>query len=184
MSQPGDRLALAEVAEELLGHLEDYWAGVPEAEQLPERRVVAAGLSLNLAWDCQSVLITCDVIERGQAEDALASPVTPQMPGQVSTASTRYAALAVQIVRCAPVPTTSGRSTSPPTPEKIHEAGILHLKDQGRLSQALVHIAGRPWSSLSAGSLAASGRVESLGPEGDYQAVVGALQVTLADLAP
>lgn len=183
MSQPGDRLALAEIAAELLEMIEDYWTAVPEAEQLPGRRCLVAGLPVNVAWDCEQVTVGADLIGSGQSEDTQGAPFAPQMPGQVSPASTRHAQLTVQIVRCTPMPTANGRTTVPPTAEQIHAAGLLHMKDMGRLSQALVYIAPR-MEGIVGGALVTAGRVESLGPEGDYQAVAGTLQVTVADLAP
>jgi hypothetical protein len=145
--------------------------------ELPDRRFIAPGDTRAVAWDCESVTVTCGGILWGQGPGVSAS--VGRGTGNPVSVGARYAVFAVQIVRSTADVEHDGED--PPPPPALTKAGLAMMVDMGLLSQALVELAGKN-GPLSRAGMATAGDVVPLGPSGMFAATEGHLAVTVASL--
>lgn len=149
----------------------------PSKNELPHRRFIAPGDTRAIAWDCESVLVTCGGILWGQGPGISAS--VGRGTGNPVSVGARYAVFGVQIVRSTAAVEHDGED--PPTPDALTTAGLAMMIDAGMLSQALVELAGKDGPLKRAG-MATAGDVVFLGPSGMFAATEGHLSVTAGTL--
>lgn len=137
---------------------------------LPDLRYIAPGATRDIAWDCESYLVTCGGIQLGQAPGLTSTAIGRQTGNPSSSGGVRYAIFSVQIVRCVP-------SLEDPNTDKLTEASLELFTDAGMLSQALEELCGRNGLLRQYGA-ATAGDVELIGPSGGYSATEGHLAVT------
>lgn len=172
MTAPGLRLTIDNLAQQVLTAVENQFAA--SALELPSRRYVAAGEPLQIAWDCEQVVVALQGIGWGQAEDL--SVPTPKVAAQFAVTAVRHAVLSVQIIRCTP---TGNRGL--PSAADVHAAGLTSMQDAGQLSQALVWLIAH--LELGPDGHAQAGAITPLGPSGGFHGVEGVLSITAGELA-
>jgi hypothetical protein len=141
---------------------------------LPDLRYIAPGATRDIAWDCESFLMTCSGIPLGSAPGLTAGAIGRQTGNPSSSGGVRYAVFGIQIVRCVP-------SLEDPNADKLTEAALGLFIDAGMLSQALEELCGRNGLLRQYGA-ATAGDIELLGPSGGYSATEGHLAVTAMGL--
>jgi hypothetical protein len=175
---PGQGLDVAGIAQTILNGIVEHYADVALDVALPGRQIIGAGNPRLVAWDCEQVVVTLSGIGNG------AAPGTGDQPrgvgSQISSMGLRHAIYAVQIVRCHP---ESPDGTTPPDAAEVTAAGLISMRDAGLLSQALVAVATKIGAGgLPPGSRVQPGAVETLGPEGGFSGIEGALALTTGAL--
>lgn len=173
-------LAVRPIAEALLAHVVAYYAA--DGAALPTRQHVSAGDPRLAVWECEQVTVSCGGIGLGASPST--GPSTPRVAGHGSmNLNLRYTLIVVQIVRCYPAPDDAG---NPPPVADLHAAGLQHLDDQGRLSQAMQSFAAAPVVDgvPYVGANVEAGAVEPVGPDGGYVAAEASLILTAGGVVP
>lgn len=177
MSTPtGNVLGVRAMAETVLAVIEAHFAAAAIA--LPDRRAIAAGSSVEVAWDCEQLLVMLDSIGWGQAIDL--AQESPRAGNPFSAHALRHAIFAVQLVRCTPI---GGNRSTVPTRDDLHAAGLQFMTDAGALSQALVEAVSRLRSGLSRDCVVQAGAITPAGPEGAYHGLQSTIAVTVGGFA-
>lgn len=169
-------LAVRPIAEGVLAAVVGHYA--TDGVALPSLQYIAAGDPRLAVWECEQLTVSCGGIGLGM------SPSTGTAPHQTgphaALTNLRYTLIVVQIVRCHPLP---GESGDLPDAAELHAAGLVHLDDAGRLSQALHAFAGNPAAyGITYPATVEAGAVEPVGPGGGYVAVEGTVTITVGAL--
>lgn len=172
----GNVLGVQGMAETVLSAVEDHFAAAGIA--LPERRAIAAGSPVEVAWDCEQLLVLLDSIGWGQAIDL--SQDSPRTGNPFSAHALRHAVLAVQLVRCTPV---GNARNAVPTREALHAAGLQYMTDAGALSQALVEACSRLRAGLDRDAHVQAGAITPAGPEGAFHGLQSTVAITVGRFA-
>ena len=166
----GKGVDVPSIATAVMDALVLHYAATSPPVALPDRRVIVGGDIRVMAWDCASVLVTCAGVQWG-SETGLAGPLNLPTGQPLSSGGTRRVAITVQIVRC-----ISDSDAEPAAAEVVTAEGLLHMRDAGLLSQALVDLVAS--GVLRRHGVAIAGDVTPVGPAGAYAAVEGTLIVT------
>lgn len=172
----GQGIDVPAIAQAVMDGVVAHYAPLAPAVTLPDRRVIVGGEPRTVAWDCESVLVTCGGIVYGQGPGVVTAGQGQRTGNPLGTVL-RHTVMAVQIVRC--VPAWDG--TNPPDAAAVTTAGLALMRDTGLLSQALMELCG-PNGALRRFGMAVAGAVEILGPAGGMAATEGNVQVTAGDL--
>lgn len=169
------RALLASVKQWYTAHADD--AGNP-AQALPARQFVAPGAPRSVPWEDSAGQVTVALDRLLYGLDHTAPPraaLSPrQEPANVGRLN-RLARFEVQIVRCQPSLTYSGRVQ---TADVIDAQGFQLMSDAGHLSRAInAAVTSGDLLRLPARATVVVGDVETLGPDGDLAAI--AIPVTV-----
>ena len=183
----GHGLSVAKLAEDALAFIEQHWDAAVAADTgvypLPERRYLAGGEPRSISWDCDQLVITLSGIGIGTSESGFET--TPKGGSSVLATGVRHAVFSVQLVRDAPRlgETTRGGRPKLPSVEAIHAGGLMHMRDAGLLSQAVLMFCGQLNSRFPGqGVLVEAGATAPIGPDGGYFANEATFSVTALDL--
>lgn len=175
----GNRLNILEIARTIRDGVAEHWAARtdPDVEPLPDRRLLVAGDSAVLAWDCEQFTVASQIVGNGQSDDTAAT--APQIGAGTSVFNMRHVIFEVLVLRCVSVVDDDGHA---PPDAVLNAEGERHFRDMGMLSQALTEIASRVRGLLEPGGIARVGQILPVGPEGGFAGNVGLFQVTSARL--
>ena len=135
---------------------------------LPALRYIAPGATREVAWDCESYLVTCGGVAWGTGPG---QGGTGRQTGNAVSVMLRHTIITIQIVRCVDDPDQD------PDAARRTAAGLMILKDVGLITQAMTELCGRRGPLARHGN-AVPGAVEIIGPSGMYSAVEGNIDVT------
>jgi hypothetical protein len=176
----GQGLALREVSSTLLDAVVEHFAanGTIGDRPLPDRRLVVAGSSSEVAWDCEQLTVALAAVGWGSSPEM--GQGTVPFGTAAGAMAVRYVLYSVQLVRCTPVPDEDGE---PPSAEELMAAGLSFQRDAGLLSQALVMAASRLRPHLPRGAVVQAGAIQPVGPQGEYVGMEGEFIVSVTELS-
>lgn len=162
---------VAAIAQATLAAVVDHYASA--GVQLPGRRIIAAGATRGVAWDCDQVVVTCQGLGTGTLAGSGATAKPTGNPS--STLQVPYAIMGVQIVR--PHPESEDEGRTPPSARAVTDAGLASMRDVALMTQALMALCGRSGALKDHGTARVLD-VVTLGPDGFYSGVEGSFSVT------
>lgn len=151
-----DPYSYFEIAENLLNTINEVFSSnqVP----LPSRQYIAVGPENTVAYDCEQLTITFKNVADGLAYN--------DMPRMLSCQQMESGIFYVELVRCLPGMTTSGRSVLPPEPEALSETAKGMMRD-AKLFREVVKIVKEEFYTTDQPMYS----ITFSEPQGDYQSV-------------
>lgn len=169
-------LTLVAMSQSILGAVQEHFADA--AVTLPERQYIAPGDPLQIAWDCEQLVVAIQGVGWGQAPSD--STQSPKIGGHISATGVRHAIFVVSLIRC--TPSDGDPDTGLPEAADIHAAGLEYMRDMGLLSQALVVACAAVRAGLDRSSLVEAGAVNPSGPSGGFHGMDAQIAVTAGTL--
>jgi hypothetical protein len=153
--------------------------------ELPDRQYIAAGLPAEEAWDCEQLVVACQGVAWGVAEEAYQQTV--QSGTGMSVQGTRHAVIEVSLVRG--ITTTNQGRNGQPSVEDMNADGVRFMMDCGIMSQGMIIAASdlaadgiKTAATFPNGLVARPGIIDPIGPSGGYVGVNSTMYVSLTDL--